>query len=222
MRYLILAALMSVALGAKAAPEAEVAVVGQVFDFNHDIDVSQYKNLLSVQAQYSPTTIPAAAVVVTSNVILTDDYIYKIANGAFLGMAVLYTPGSGKTITGLTAETTYYAIPRDANTFKLAASTTLAAAGTAIDLTAVTASGSYTFKPLALITRSQIGFQWQASNDGTNYQDLTTATFSSVTYSAAGGTLWTLTPYAYHYLRLRFLGPSAGGIDLTATLHGVR
>lgn len=138
------------------------------------------------------------------------------------GLAVLFSTANGSTAPGnLTNQTTYYAITIDANTYKLATTTTNAAAGTAIDITTLpNLISTYTVTPTPLTLLGGNGFYWQASNDGTNFATLTSATISSVTYSAAGNSVWDFARYGYKYLRVVFTAPTRGGIALTVKQYG--
>ncbi len=220
MKIWTLMALLLVATAARASSRVERRT-NQALDVVQVQDVTSPQSV-SIQVEYTTSATPPNAVAVTSEVSVANDTIDRPANGFYAGLAVLYTPGSGKTITGLTAETTYYAVPSDADHFKLAASTALALAGTTIDLTAVSASGSYSFKPRALLTRGGTGFRWEGSNDGSTFYDLTSSAVSSVTYSSGGGQLWSFASYPYAYLRAAFTGTAFGGIDYVFTTNGGR
>ena len=153
----------------------------------------------------------------TTDLDLVNDIITKTSHGLTTGLAVQYKTESGTAIGGLTTATTYFAIKLTENTYKLATSTTLAVAGTAIDLSTVPATvSSYGMIPAPLVV-GLAGFHWQASNDGTNFSNLSV---SSVTYSAADTTLWDFGSFAYRYLRMLFIGPTRGGITVTTTAHG--
>ena len=73
----------------------------------------------------------------TSVVSVSDDTITSTGHRFIQGQRVTYTDGSGSAIAGLTDGTVYYIIWNDANTFKLASSSSNAAAGTAINITGV-------------------------------------------------------------------------------------
>ncbi len=138
------------------------------------------------------------------------------------GLAVLLSTNTGSAAPGgLTINTTYFAIYVDPNIYKLATTTTNAAAGTAIDITSLPVTvSSYTITPTPLVTAAGNGFFWQASNDNTNFSSLTSATISSVTYSTAGNTIWDFQRFGYKYLRAVFTGPTRGAIALTVKQYG--
>lgn len=161
---------------------------------------------------------------VASDISVADDTFYEPSHGFSTGLAVLFSTTSNSTApTGLTRETTYYAIPVDANYYKLASSAVNASAGTDVDITALASGGNFDVKPLAFVAGSA-GFDFRGSNDGTTFYDLTGesiggVTVSSVTYSANGGDLWNFTSYPYRYLRFNFTGPTSGGLDVDATMY---
>lgn len=148
---------------------------------------------------------------------IPTDVFTKSAHSLTTGLQVRYNTTSGSAPGGLTNATTYYAIKLTENTYKLATSSTNAVAGTAIDITSLPATASvYTMTPTPLVIGSA-GFLWQGSNDNSNFSNLS---ISSVTYSAAGNTLWDLGEYAYKYLRISFTGPTRGGIALAVRIFG--
>ncbi len=151
-----------------------------------------------------------------SEVSLANDTLTETAHGLSLGLAVLYSTSASKVITGLNSQTTYYIIPVDANSFQVAASSTLAVAGTEIDLTAVSGGGTYVFTPLAFASGPLDGFKYQGSNDGTTFYDLSV---TSGPYQSDSGLLSSFTDYAYKYLRFKYTQPNRGGINLNAILN---
>ncbi len=151
---------------------------------------------------------------------IATDVFTKAAHGLSTGMSVVFSTGSNKTVGGLTHGTTYYAIPINANTFKLASSAANAIAGTAIDLTSVQDGATHALTP-SIFSVGSAGFDWRGSNDGSTFYALPIGTaLSSVTYSTPNGQLFTFTDYAYKYLQLSFTGPTRGGITVTATING--
>mgnify|MGYP001295957357 CR=1 FL=1 len=128
------------------------------------------------------------------------------------------TAGFG--ITGLTGNVTYYAIPVDANTVRLATTSAFAVAGTPyVTLLSTSIAGPHTFGLNAQNYSGTPGLIWSASNDGTNFTDLSV---SSVTYSATtpSSTLWSFDPADYRYYRVSVVKPTTGGINLKVTGHG--
>jgi hypothetical protein len=149
---------------------------------------------------------------------IENDQFNQSAHGLTTGLQVLYSTVAASTIGGLTNQTTYYAIKLTEDAYQLATSSTNAVAGTEIDLTSIPATATtYTITPAPLSLAANTGFYWQGSNDNSNFSNLSV---SSVTYTAAGNTLWDLDQYAYRYLRAVFLGPTRGGIALAVRIFG--
>lgn len=152
-----------------------------------------------------------------SDVSISNDTISEPSHGLSTGFRVLLTTTAPNLPpTGLTNGVTYYAIRSNDNVYKLATTSLNSIGGTAIDLTAQTNSSTFTVTPITFSAGST-GFHWQASNDGSNWANLSV---TSVTYSANGTNLWDFAEYAYRYLRLNFVAPTWGGIDLTVTQTG--
>lgn len=146
---------------------------------------------------------------------VSNDTIYQANHGYTTGLKLLYTKTSGTSPSNLVAGTTYFAIRQSNDYYKVATTANLAVAGTAVDISTVTGGGTFVMTPLAF--SGTPSFKWQASNDGTNYTDLSV---SSVTYSADGNAIWDFDTYNYKWLRLNFVGPTNGGLAITATLNG--
>lgn len=156
--------------------------------------------LVSVQAIYTDAT-PGAKSFVAANVTPAADTITITAHGFFTGLKVAL---SGTNLpTGLSA-TNYWVIVVDANTIKLATSLANASAGTAVDITGAGTTADAALTPAALSGVIKL----QASNDNTNFSDLTGAT---VTITAGGNTIWGLGQPDYRYLKTVFT-PTTGAL----------
>lgn len=149
------------------------------------------------------------------------DIFTKTNHGLTTGLQVLFSTVSNSSLGGLTNQTTYYAIKLNENQYALATTSTTAAAGTKIDLTSQLGNGSYGILPRALSAAGNTGFFWSVSNDNTNFTALSTVSFSSVTYTAAGNSVWDFGSFNYKYLRVNFTGPTRGGIALTIRMYGI-
>ena len=153
----------------------------------------------------------------------TNDTITK-ANTFSLALPVLYSQGTNA-ISGLTDQTTYYAIPvSNLSVFKLATSKVNAIAGTAVDFTiqlASAAASTYTLTPLE--QAGSPAYTWQASNDNSNYFTLVSSatTASTVSISAGADVVnnWNFGDYPWKYLRMNVTGPTQGGIKLNTWLY---
>lgn len=146
--------------------------------------------------------------------VITKANTFPLAQGVYIGATVP---------TGLSAGTTYFAIPVAYGTsFKLATTAANAVAGTAIDISTTAAgSGSYTLTA-STYTAGSAGFNWQSSNDNTNW--LTLPSISSVTIPGSGVTTigWDFGTLNYRYLRLNFTGPTRGCAVIDAAIQGKR
>lgn len=146
-------------------------------------------------------------------------------HGFSAGLPVLLDLGSA-VIGGLSSGTTYYAVPVDADTVGLATSKDLALAGTFVVFTSSTSqlsANTATLAPLAI--SGTPSFKWQASNDALIWTDMAV---SSVTMGSTGtpyatppsSTLWSFGSVGTRYVRLKVVGPAAGGILLGVTVIG--
>lgn len=145
-----------------------------------------------------------------------DDVTTSAAHGISTGFPMYLTTLTGTAPTGLTSGTTYYAIVTTPVKFKLASSSNNALAGTAVNITALTGSGTFSLTPTAFA--GTYSWKWQASNDRTNWYDLPV---SSTTYSAPGTDLLD-GAIDYKYLRLNIVAGSGGGMNLKAVGFGKR
>lgn len=156
---------------------------------------------------------------------LNSKNIIVSAHGYTRAIELLYRPGSGAAaISGLTAETTYYAIPVDANTLQLASSSANAQAGTGITLAStstLTAAKTYSLLPLSFGAAAGTGGKWQVSNDNSSWSDVNVSSFSWIGGgSVAGSANWDLGKINYRYLSLNVVGANTGGLTLTVTATG--
>jgi hypothetical protein len=150
--------------------------------------------------------------------------ITAAAHGLTLAYPVLYRLGAGAAaISGLTGETTYYAIPVDANTTQLADSSAHAIAGTGIVLASsstLASAKSYSLLPLAFTAAATTGGKWQVSNDNSSWSDVSASTVSWIAGGGAGSTNWNLGLIQYRYLGFNVVGPATGGLTLNVTAFG--
>jgi len=158
---------------------------------------------------------------------IADSIFTESAHGLGTGWGMKYATTAGTAPQNLITQTTYYAIVIDPNRFKLASSTTTAAAGTAITVSTFTGSGTFTFTPRSFATGAVGGsigapsFKFQASNDNTNWNDVQ-STISSFTYTADGYGIRAVSEayFPYKYLRINFVAPSQGALDLDVYVAG--
>lgn len=186
--------------------DSVLSVTANTQNQTQDVDLSLYSSAC-VQAVYSDAT-PAAKTFVAANVKTNvqspASSIAITAHGFFTGLKVALT---GTNLpTGLSA-TNYWVIVIDANTISLASSLANAVAGTKVS---ITAAGTTADAALTPATISQV-VKLQASNDGTNFSDISGKT---VTVTGAGNTVWDLGAVTYRVLRI-VVTPTSGAMTLT-------
>lgn len=167
----------------------------------------------------------------TASAVVTGTGSLSIAKHGFtLALPVLFTKSAGTAPQDLVANTTYYVTNQTANSFQLATTSAKAQAGTAdIRLSTQTATGGGSFTLTPLTISGTPSWKWQYSNDGTNWNDLTTSStgvsVSSVTFASpytAVTTGWDIGGINFQYIRLNVVGPTAGGVKLKAVISGRR
>lgn len=153
---------------------------------------------------------------------INSSAITATAHGIYTGMQVLYSTGSNFAITGLTNQTTYYAIRIDADHLYLSDTSTGSYAGTRLTITDTSLAGphSFTLTPLSLSGNTVL--QWQASVDGVNYANLSLSAMTLSSPFATASTVWDFTQVNYKYIRASVAGPSRGGVNLNIRAFGKR
>lgn len=149
----------------------------------------------------------------------TDDVTLTAATGMSTGTPLLFVTVTGTIPTGLTTATTYYAIVTANNKFKFASSSANALAGTAIDITALTGSGTFTATLTAMAGTPS--FKWQSSNDNANWVDLSVSSVTFATPYTASTAMWDGS-INYKYLRLNYVAGTGGGVNLRCLGFGKR
>lgn len=146
--------------GSSAAATASISggVVSKVLITNTG---SSYETVPTVTIQVPVLTIATSAVTTGSNTITYT--AHSQANGA----AVVYANNSSTTMAGLTNGTTYYVIPVNANSFKLAASAADAANNIDIDITGTGNNGQY-FTIVSGVRATATAIKGLNEGDGTN------------------------------------------------------
>lgn len=165
----------------------------------------------SVMVVYSDAT-PAVQSFLAAAVSVAADTITITAHGYVTGLKAAL---AGTNLPGGLSATNYYIIKVDANTIQVATSYANAVAGTAVNITSQGTTADAAFTPTVLGTAV---FKLQASNDNSNWVDLTSMT---VTISAAGVSLFRLGSIDYAYLRCNLAAVTAGALTINATLYGV-
>ena len=120
------------------------------------------------------------------------------------GLSVLFTNTGGTSPTNLTANTTYYVIPFNSTSYRLATTRDNAIAGVSIAIANSTLDrGTFAITPTVASTStiSTFGLVWQGSNDGLNWWNLSVASatiFSTSTWTTQN---WDIGKYDYEYIR---------------------
>lgn len=136
-------------------------------------------------------------------------------HGYSLAVGVLYSTGT-IAITGLTNQTTYYVIPLTANTIKLASSKANAILGTGISLASLTNNGQHTFTLTPATLTGSPAWKWQVSNDNSNWVDLSVSSVTFASPYTTSSNFWDFGSLASRYIRLNFVSPTTGCVNLAA------
>lgn len=147
----------------------------------------------------------------------TTDKITIANHGYQTGVKVALT---GSSLPSPFTATDYYVLKVDANNIRLSSTSALAQAGSYIDITAVAVGATahtYTLTPAAITGTPS--FKWQASNDASNWVDMSVSSITMSAYTAGGtSSYWDFSWYPFKWLRLKVIGPTTGGIYLKSSL----
>jgi len=153
----------------------------------------------------------------SSAYVLSAANVHVSAHGLATGLGVWFSTSSSVGLSPLVCGTTYYAIRVDADNFELSDTSTGAIAGNYITFTSSSATPGNTFTVHPTAFAGTYAFKWQASNDGTNFFDLSV---TSVTYSAPGTYGWDFSTTNYRYLRVNVDAGTGGGLTLKVIVNG--
>lgn len=104
-----------------------------------------HSNTNKATPDFEPSASTSIAFAATSAAVsVADDTMTVVGHGLYTGAPISFYGASGGTITGVTDKTIYFAVVEDADTIKIATTRANAKAGTTIDLTAVSGSGTMT------------------------------------------------------------------------------
>lgn len=213
--------------GTFVGTEGLASVQGQIQAANYTRNFNTTGDRVTLQVVASSYTVAVSTNFGSGQYVLNTPTITIVGNNFTQALPVLLTTAT-VTISGLTNQTTYYISVINpntngvSNTFKLSLTSTGAVAGVGIVLaSSSTVTNRFTLAPLAF-TNTTGGIQLQASNDNSNFVNLTTGNYglaiTSVTFSSSGNnTLWDLGPIQYKYLRLKESPPTTGGVNYTVT-----
>lgn len=171
---------------------------------NYALSTSSYPILTPSGSQFG---FGVASDLDSANDIITKANTLTLGQGAWIGTTAP---------TGLTASTTYYAIPVVYGTsFKLSDTSTGAVAGVVVNISSTSGAGG-TYTLTASSTTQGSSFVLQESNDGTNW--VTAPSTNTVTVGIPSGTASVLYDAGFtnvKYLRLNFTAPTRGGMGLS-------
>jgi hypothetical protein len=165
-----------------------------------------------IGAVLNQTPAAIAGIAADTAVSPTTEEITYTAHGLKTGLKVrVAADGGGSLPTGLAAATDYFVISTGANTFQLAASLANALASTPVPVN-ITAdgSGTFTLTPTAIAGSLKL----QASNDGTNWADISGA---SVSISGDASLIYEKASAQYRFVRAA-LSLTAGAADVEVSL----
>ena len=155
-----------------------------------------------------------------SSIDLAAGLIAVASSSPTTALPVLFTKSAGTAPTPLVVGTTYYPIVVNANAFQLSDTSTGAIAGLALDITAQTAAGGGSFLLSPLTISGTPGFKWQESNDGSNFVDVNVSSVTFASPYTAATTFWDFGQVNMRWLRLKFTGPTTGGVAIAVKPNG--
>ena len=196
--------------GGKIAP-----LSGIVFDSSSVNALSLIRataTVVGASGNYTFTSSVSTSVVVTgmaggvaSQALYTPFYTVYSTQSYITGQSLLLTAATGSTVpTGLTANTTYFAIPYNTTSVRLASTRDNAVSGVSIAIADSTKDrGTFTLTAINLSdVTSPFGLAIKGSNDGINYFNVsaTTATvYSTTTWITQ---YWDMGKYDYAFIRV--------------------
>lgn len=154
------------------------------------------------------------------NWVVNTPTITVTGHGYPLGVGVLYSTGGAVAITGLTDQTTYYVTPITVNTIKLSTSKANATAGTYVVLASSVANGQHTYTLTPIVLTGSPSWKWQESNDNSSWSDLSVLSVTFASPYTSASTFWDFGQINPHYLRLNFVSPTFGCVNLRAKGNG--
>jgi hypothetical protein len=177
---------------------------------------------------YAMTSSTATAIVVknmTNGTNSSIDYALDTITSATdnkltLALPVLYNLVSGTTPTGLTNETTYYAIPVSNVVFKLATTQANAKLGTSVDITTATVVANSSLRVTPPAYSGNTGLSWSLSNDGSNWTVILPSTTVTTYTGTSVSVLRDFGAINYKWLRFIYTAGSFGGMKLKVIGNG--
>lgn len=193
---------------------------GLAYNRTYDLTPGIY-NMKKVSAVVEYTSHTFTAVTFTSrSYTLNGDDITIASHGLTDGLKVTYSKGSGTDPGGLSNGGTYYVGRVDANTISLASSLANALAGTFIVLTSSTSGDTETYTLTPAGISGTPSFKWQGKNDRGQAIDLDIQSISITEYTYGGAKVgFDFDDFNYTTLLLNVTAPTAGGLELKATMN---
>ena len=165
----------------------------------------------------------------TDSAVLTSvSGIYAPNHKLTTGLKAVFIRSAGSGPGMLVTGTTYYVIPYDSNTVRLAASSANAVSGTNVSIATQTTLGGGTFalNPLSyLTTTSTPSVHWMVSNDGVNYSSYTTHRGISVptfnyTVTVTSSSFFDFGDVNFRFLKAIVNSPQNGAVNVVITANG--
>ncbi len=192
--------------------------------------VTSTSTSVGVFANYTITSSTPSALVLShamyvgglSSAYTINTGVINIPNhGLTTGFAVLFSTPAGTGITPLVNQTTYYAIPVDANNIEIATTSARAQSGAFVTLTSSSTTGPHTFTLAPVVYAGTAGMAWYGSNDGVNYNpvNVSSVTISSPP-SSPTSTVWDFGTVNYQFIQLQVVAPTTGGLNLVVNVNG--
>lgn len=153
-----------------------------------------------------------------TNDTLTDSNNYP------LGLPGLVTLAANTTA-ALTDKTTYYVMANTGTSFKVAATSTGAVAGSAVDITTMTQAGGGTVTFTPITTSGTFTLIPYCSNDGVNFSPIQLSTggaapgITSATPYTPGSTIWNIGKNYFRYIRLVYTNATWGSMLLNYSMN---
>lgn len=127
--------------------------------------------------------------------------IYSTQN-YLAGLSVLFTVTAGSAPLNLQANTTYFVIPYNSTSLRLASTRDNAIAGVSLPLSNTTNDrGTFVLTAITPSTYTPCGLVWQGSNDGVSYWNLSVVSATIVSTSPWTTQNWDIGKYDYEYIR---------------------
>jgi hypothetical protein len=176
-----------------------------------------------VFASSTPTAVVVVSMTGGALTDITNSYITKFSSYP-TALPLLLTVTAGALPTGLTANTTYFALQYPPYYLKLSTTVALANAGYGLTISALTpgTNESFTLTPVAMQAGSNYSYKWQASNDNSTWYDMVATSVTITSAASSGNAFWDFGFTTYNYIRAALSAGSFGAINLKLRGYGKR